>query len=142
MNPIFLVSLCGATALLLFAFSTNGKEGMAFFFFGAVWLLCTLAVGLLRWGTPNPPSTNKFAIVGAVIGLLFGGVIGANCGFGRVVIAVFNPELMEQDFGMTLGAIGGGILGAFVLAFLFGIVQLLAVRKKQSSTQEIQCDQT
>ena len=58
------------------------------------------------------------------------------------MIAVFNPELMEQDFGMTFGAIGGGILGAFVLAFLFGIVQLLAVRKKQSSTQEIQCDQT
>ncbi len=142
MNPVFLVSLCGAIALLLFAFSTNGKEGMAFFFLGAVWLLCTLAVGLLRWGTPNPPSTNKFAIVGAVIGLFFGGVIGANCGFGRVVIAVFNPELMEQDFGMTFGAIGGGILGAFVLAFLFGIVQLLAVRKKQSSTQEIQCDQT
>ena len=123
---VFVASLCVATALLAWAFSTRGKEGMHIFFLGSVLLLCTLAVGWLRLVTRKTPTTKKSAIFGAFAGLFLGGMVGAKSGFGRVMISIFNPELPVQDFGASFGGMGGGILGAFVLALLFGNLQLLA----------------
>lgn len=122
----FVVSLCVATALLAWAFSIRGKEGLPIFFLGAALLLFTFAVGWLRLGTRNTQTTNRYAILCALTGLVLGGVIGAKSGFGLVMISIFNPELMVQDFGVPLGAMGGGILGAFILVLLFGTLQYLA----------------
>ncbi len=132
---VFLSLLCVAIALLAWAFSTRGKEGMLIFFFGAAILLCTFVVGGLRLvgstlskrKTP-PMNISAIQILGSLIGLFLGGVVGARIGFGRVMISIFNPDLPERDFGTSFGAIGGGILGAFFLTLLSGILQMLIVR--------------
>jgi hypothetical protein len=137
MNLIVFVSfLCVASALLAWAFSTHGKEGMLIFFLGAALLLCTLAVGGTRLVTGKTSTTNKFGILGATIGLFSGAVVGVKIGFGRVMISIFNPDLPERDFVTSFGAIGGGILGAFFLALLSGILQMLFVRPEKAAPVE------
>jgi hypothetical protein len=133
---VFIALLCVASVLLLRAFSTREKEGELFFFLGAALLLCTLAVGGTRLVTRKTPTTNSSAILGAIIGLFLGGVVGVKTGFGRVMISVFNPDLPERDFGTSFGAIGGGILGAFFLALLSGILQMLFVRPDNAAAVE------
>ena len=133
---VFIAFLCVASALLAWAFSTRDKEGMLIFFLGAALLLCTLAVGGTRLVTGKTPTTNKFAISGATIGLFLGGVVGAQTGFGRVMISIFNPDFPERDIGTSFGAIGGGILGAFFLALLSGILQMLFVRPENAAPVE------
>jgi uncharacterized SAM-binding protein YcdF (DUF218 family) len=131
---IFLASSGTGIALLAWAFSTRGKEGMLIFFLGAAILLCTLVVGGVRSAMQTAgqtPTTNNFAILGALIGLFLGGFFGARIGFGRVMISVLNPDLPERDFGTLFGSIGGGILGAFFLALLCGTLQMLIVRSKR-----------
>ena len=85
------------------------------------------------------PATNKSAIGGATIGLFSGAVVGAKSGFGRVMISIFNVQLAplaERDFATLLGVIGGGILGAFFLALLSGILQMLFVRPENAAPVE------
>ena len=133
---VFIALLCVASVLLLRAFSTHEKEGELFFFLGAALLLCTLAVGGTRLVTRKTPTTNSSAILGAIMGLFLGGVVGVKTGFGRVMISVFNPDLPERDFGTSFGAIGGGILGAFFLALMSRILQMLFVRTENAAAVE------
>jgi len=138
MNRIaFLFLLCVASALLAWAFSTNDAKPVLRFFLGAALLLSTLAVGGIRLVTGNrSPATNKSAIGAATIGLFSGAVVGAKSGFGRVMISIFNPDLLERNFGTLFGGIGGGILGAFFLALLSGILQMLFVRPENAAAVE------
>ncbi len=135
----FLLLVCVALSLLGWAFSTNGKEGLLIFFLGAATLLCTLAVGGFRLigsahGKPRPLVTNHYAMVGAVIGLFLGGLVGVRSGFGRFMISIFNPDLPERDFGLEFGAIGGGLVGAFLVALLGGILQIVIARSEKGVT--------
>ena len=122
------------TALVVWAFFDRSKDGMLILFMGTAIFLCTLAIVALRsalrdeWKTPK---TNTLAILGALIGLFLGGFVGASFGFGRVMIAIFNPHLPEQDFGTIFGSIGGGFLGAFFLALVGGILQRLFVQRNE-----------
>ena len=74
--------------------------------------------------------TNYLAIVGALLGALCGGVIGALSGLGRLMISVFNPDLPERDFGAFFGAIGGVVLGALFGACLVSAIAPLLRRRK------------
>ena len=51
---------------------------------------------------------------GCLVGMISGGVIGAYSGFGRVMIALFNPDLPYRDFGVLFGVFGGVFPGAVV----------------------------
>ncbi|MCP4169743.1 MAG: hypothetical protein GY758_03100 [Fuerstiella sp.] len=130
-RTVFVVSLCVATALLVCAFNTRGKEGMLSFFLGAALLFCTLALSGLRLVVRKTSETNKFVNLGAFMGLFLGGTFGAKSGFGGAMISIFNPELPIQEFGALLGALGGGVLGAFVLALLCGSLQALTSARAQ-----------
>ena len=115
---VFAALIIISIILLNEAFSTRGKEGMFFAFLGAAILLCTLTISGLRMTRSGPSSqaahaTSFSALAGAFTGLIFGGFFGAFSGFGRIVIAILNPELPERDFGRSFGATGGGLLGAF-----------------------------
>lgn len=123
----FVVSLSVSSALLVWAFNVRDKNGLAIFFLGAALLLFTFAVGWLRRNNLNSPSTDKSAVLFALMGMVLGGSVGARFGFGRLVIQVFNPELMVQDYGVSLGTTGGGILGAFVFVLLLVVVRYFAV---------------
>jgi hypothetical protein len=122
---IFFGLLSAAIALLMWAVCTTDKAGLFIFFLGSLTLICAVVVGPRR----HAQRTNTPAIACALIGLLLGGVVGEKIGLGRAMITVFNPDLPEQDFGATFGAIGGGILGAFVFALLGGILHMLIVRR-------------
>ncbi len=140
-KPTYLSLLTVSAALLVWAFSTNGKEGLLLFFIGATLLLSTLAVGSVRHrGSANKetyaPRTNIPAIAGAVLGLLLGGFAGAFSGFGKKMIAVFNPDLPHQDFEIPFGAMGGGILGAFLIALLGGMLQKPSLEDDNSRPDE------
>ena len=55
------------------------------------------------------------------------------------MISIFNVQLAplaERDFAALLGVIGGGILGAFFLALLIGILQMLFVRPENAAAVE------
>lgn len=137
----FLALLCVAVALLTWAFSTRGKEGILFFFLGMAILLCTLVVGGLRLvlatlSKRDAQPTNISAILGSLVGLFLGCFIGVRLEFGRVMISIFNPDLPERDFGTLFGAIGGGLLGAFFLGLLSGILQILIVRSEKAVSVE------
>jgi len=124
-------------SLLTWAFTTRGKEGIPIFFIGAAILLCTLVVGGLRLvgatlSSSNTPPANISAILGAIVGLFLGGFVGAKLEFGRVMINIFNSDLPERDFGTSFGAIGGGLLGAFLLGLLSGTLQISIVRSEKS----------
>ena len=84
----------------------------------------------------NVAQTHVAAMIGAPVGAVVGGVIGAFSGFGRIMIAIFNPDLMEQDFGMSFGTIGGVFLGALIGVCLAA----LTVRLFPSSAEESQSD--
>lgn len=73
------------------------------------------------WKT-DTSQTDYLAIIGALLGAIGGGVIGAISGFGRLMIAVFNPDLPESDWGAFFGAAGGIVLGAFFGACLVSAV--------------------
>ena len=138
---VFLTLLCVAIALLAWAFSTSGKEGILIFFLGAAILLCTLVVGGLRLvratlSKRDAQPTNISAILGSLVGLFLGCFIGVRLEFGRVMISIFNPDLPERDFGTLFGAIGGGLLGAFFLGLLSGILQILIVRSEKAVSVE------
>lgn len=125
---VFAALIIISIVLLIEAFSTRGKEGVFFFFLGAATLLCTLTIGGLRVNRSRSSSQAAHApdfsaLAGAFAGLMLGGVAGAFSGFGRIVIAIFNPDLPEQDFGESFGAIGGGLLGAFFLAIAGGVLR-------------------
>ena len=135
-RPVFLTPLCVAIALLTWAFSNNGKEGVLGFILGAAILLSMLAIGGMRvvgsaLHKRKTSATNNSAILGALLGVFLGGGIGARSGFGLVMFSIFNPDLPERDFGTGFGAIGGGLLGAFFLASLFGILQISIVRPEK-----------
>ena len=137
----FLALLCVAVALLTWAFSTRGKEGILIFFLGAAVLLCTLVVGGLRLvratlSKRDAQPTNISAILGSLVGLFLGCFIGVRLEFGRVMISIFNPDLPERDFGTLFGAIGGGLLGAFFLGLLSGILQISIVRSEKAVSVE------
>ena len=138
MRRIVVISLlCVAIALLVWAFSTRGKEGMLFFFLGGAILLSTLViVGMGAVSTQsanNQPPTNTYAILGAILGLFLGGLAGAKISFlGRAMIAIFNPDLPERDYGTSFGVIGGALLGAFVLALLLSQLQKLIVQPESA----------
>ncbi|MEO1997872.1 MAG: hypothetical protein ABGZ17_21640 [Planctomycetaceae bacterium] len=89
-------------------------------------VLGSLAVRVLHRATGADVSKrNTPALLGALIGAVAGGVIGAYSGFGRIMIAIFNPDLMERDFGMSFGAIGGVFLGAVAGACLAALTARL-----------------
>lgn len=96
--------------------SVRDKSGLNLFFLGAVFLLFTFAVGWLRPESHDSQSTNQYAISVASMGLILGGVIRVRVGLGCLVIQIFNPELMVQDIGVSLGVIGvefSGLLFSF-----------------------------
>jgi len=74
--------------------------------------------------------TNYFAILGSLLGGVCGGGIGAFSRFGKLVIAIFNPDLPERDFGTFFGATGGVVLGALMGACLASAVAPLFRRPK------------
>jgi uncharacterized membrane protein YeaQ/YmgE (transglycosylase-associated protein family) len=89
-------------------------------------VLGSLVVRVLHRATGADVSKrNTPALIGALIGSVAGGVIGAYSGFGRIMIAIFNPDLMERDFGMSFGAIGGVFLGAMAGACLAALTAVL-----------------
>ena len=140
---VFFALIVVGYALVVWAFSTDGKEGMFIFFLGVSILLSTLAVGGLRryrskYSAEKTPKTNAFAILGALIGLSLGSALGARSGFGEVMISIFNPDLPQQDYGTVFGAVGGGILGAFLLALLSGSLLLLRRTKKVGTVERIE----
>jgi len=86
-------------------------------------LLGAVAVRLSHQATKTDASqTNVAALIGAPIGSVIGGAIGAYSGLGRIMIAIFNPDLMERDFGMSFGIIGGVVLGAIAGACLAALI--------------------
>ena len=124
MRPRNLIVLFVIGALLVaWGLMTRGKEGMYFFFTGAVMLLSSVAIAVIRRGNPKPPADNRQAIAGAVLGAIAGCSIGYNFPpLGRLMIEAFNPDLPEQDFAAGLGAIGGMLMGAVLGAILFALV--------------------
>ncbi len=56
---------------------------------------------------------------GCVHGFDSWGVIGVRVGLGCLVIQVFNPELMVQDIGVSLGVIGVEFSGLSFWYWLF-----------------------
>ena len=56
--------------------------------------------------------------------------MGASRRFGKLVIAIFNPDLPERDFGTFFGATGGVVLGALVGACLVSAAESLFRRPK------------
>ena len=126
----FIGALVVAGILIVCAFTTNGKEGVQWFFLGTVLLFCTLAIGVIRGlGSMllggRKPSTQKPVMLGALLGLFLGGLVGAQLGLGQVVASIFNPELVEPEILTSLGAVYGGLLGAFLLALLTGVLQMV-----------------
>ena len=74
--------------------------------------------------------TNYLAILGSLLGGVCGGCMGASRRFGKLVIAIFNPDLPERDFGTFFGATGGVVLGALVGACLVSAAESLFKRPK------------
>lgn len=144
---VFAALIIISIILLNEAFSTRGKEGMFFAFLGAAILLCTLAIGGLRMTRSGPSSqaahaTNFSALAGAFTGLIFGGFFGAFSGFGRIVIAILNPELPERDFGRSFGATGGGLLGAFFLAIAGSVLRQWLIPSQTCIPADQQAEET
>ncbi|MDB4756332.1 hypothetical protein OAG56_03085 [Mariniblastus sp.] len=77
--------------------------------------------------------TDHVAIIGSMLGAICGGVIGAFSGFGRLLISIFNPDLMERDWGAFFGGIGGICLGAFLGACLVSAITPLLRRRKTAT---------
>ncbi|MEC9093774.1 MAG: hypothetical protein VX438_13770 [Planctomycetota bacterium] len=113
----------------------SGKEYMYLFLLGAALLLGSLAVsGLRRFGITKPSRFRGWATVSLILmsvsGMVLGMVVGANSDFGSWLIAWFNPRLPEQDFQVSFGALGGGLLGMFVGALVGGLVQWARFKEK------------
>jgi MFS family permease len=118
-----IVSFGIGTLLVACGLMTRGKEGISFFFMGAVMLLSSVAIAVIRRGNPKPPPNNRHAIAGAILGAIAGGSVGYNFPpLGRLIIKAFNPGLPEQDFAAGLGAIGGTLLGGMLGAMLGAIL--------------------
>lgn len=114
-----IVSFVIGTLLVAWGLMTRGKEGVSFFFLGAVVLVSSLAITVIRRGNPKPPPNNRRAIVGAIFGAITGGSIGYNFPpLGRMILDTFNPDLPERDFAAGFGSIGGSLLGAVLGAVL------------------------
>ena len=108
---------------------------MYIFLLGTAILLGGLAVyGLRRSGittkSGSSPWTMILLIVVTVVGMVLGMIVGANSGFGKLLISWFNPGLPEEGFKTLFGGIGGGLLGAFFSALAAGLVHWLRSRKK------------
>ena len=83
--------------------------------------------------------TDYPALGGALAGAVVGGIVGPQSGLGRLMIAVFNPDLPERDFATAFGMIGGILGGSFLgAALLSGIYRL--GRWKERSRGESQDD--
>lgn len=129
-----IVALVIGTLSVAWGLMTRGKEGMYFFFMGAVMLLSGLAIAVIRRGNPKSPPDNRQAIAGATFGAIAGGSIGYNFPpLGRMIISTFNPELPERDFAAGLGAIGGTLLGAIVGAILIDRFCCQSTRSRSSA---------
>ena len=129
----------GGTGLLVWALFSTGKEYFFLFMSGAALLLCLFTLVGLRLAAsrllqrPSPP-TNTFALLGGVAGLVAGGLIGGNADFGNWLFACFNPDTPLESQAILVGAVGGGLAGAFCLALVGGITQLLISRSKQNES--------
>lgn len=60
----------------------------------------------------DPAKTSLSAICGALLGACVGGYLGAISKLGSSMIALFNPDLPEGDFGSLFGGFGGVLIGA------------------------------
>jgi len=90
----------------------------------------------LKW---DRPMTNLAAIVAPLGGAVVGGCVGAVSNLGRVMLAIFNPDLPEMDFLITFGAIGGVFIGAVVGVCLVPITGALVRRVK---AKQLRSDET
>lgn len=137
MNLQFLPWLTfGALLGVLLGFQFGKGDSQAPLIVGAVGALLGLvgfsAVSAVhRAWKIDASKTDHLAIVGALLGAICGGVIGALSGFGRLMISIFNPDLMERDWGAFFGATGGIVLGAFFGACLASAIAPLLRRRRR-----------
>ena len=135
LGGLVLVGLVFAVVLIVLAFFASGDEGLPLFLLGTATLICTLAIAVLR-GVGSillgrrKPVTHVPVIVGGVLGLFLGGLVGAPLGLGPVVASIFNPKLVEPETLSSLGAMYGALLGAFLLALLGGVLQMVMASRQ------------
>lgn len=73
--------------------------------------------------------TDHAGLGGALAGAVMGGVVGSQSGLGRLMIALFNPQLPAQDFAVPFGTVGGIVIGAFVGAVSTSGIYWICCRK-------------
>ena len=107
------------------------RDPRAWVFMGAIGVLLGL-VGFFavsaahRAWKIDDSKTNTLAVIGALLGAICGGVIGARLSvFRRLMISIFNPDIPERDVGTFFGATGGVVLGALFGACLVSGIALL-----------------
>ena len=138
MNVQFLTWLTFGTVLgVLLGFQFGKGDPQAPLIVGAVGALFGL-VGFYivsavhRAWKIDPSKTDNLAIIGALLGAICGGVIGVLSGFGRLMISILNPDLLERDFGASFGAYGGIFLGAcFGACLASSLTPLLRHRRRR-----------
>ena len=123
-RKLFYVLIVISLALIIWAFSTKSKDGMFAFFIGAGIFISTLVMFVSREADKNNEKrrTNKLAISTAIIGMVLGGFVGPKTRLGELMISWLNPGLPVREYAVTFGAIGGCLLGAFILAAMTGIL--------------------
>ncbi|MBB76937.1 MAG: hypothetical protein CMJ75_20725 [Planctomycetaceae bacterium] len=73
--------------------------------------------------------TDYAGLGGALAGAVAGGMVARQSEFGRLMIAVFNPQLPPQDFAAPFGMIGGSVIGAFLGAAVVSGLSRICRRK-------------
>ena len=137
MNVRLLAWLTFGVLLGLFAGDVFGKGVLrAPFIFGTLGALIGLvgffAVSAIHRALKlDIPRTNYPAILGAV----FGGIIVAISSLGRLMISIFNPDLLEWEFETFFSATGGAILGGLFGACLAAAIGAFFSRAKKPTSR-------
>ncbi|MSR56831.1 MAG: hypothetical protein EXS05_04065 [Planctomycetaceae bacterium] len=127
-----------AVATILAVVYQREKVGALYFFLGAAILLSMLAIRGLRYAggklsKGRTPKTNYLAMLGALLGVLLGGFVGATTSFGNLAFPLLFRHLRGNEYSTLYGCVCGAIVGGFVLAVVGGILQMLIARPKQAA---------